>query len=136
MKKKKGAAEIMIMTYIGIFFFLIIYLVMVKEIYPHKIYTDIRHIVREYALKMESDGYLSPSNYTNLQSDLTAIGLNPVDVTIEYTSVKVPYGSDVFLNVTYNYKNQKKNVNGLYVTETEEILPIKVEITTTSKNGS
>lgn len=60
-------------------------------------------IKREYILRMESTGYMTPDDMTSMKSELESIGA--YDISFNGTTIsKVEYGQYIYLNVTGKIK--------------------------------
>lgn len=138
MKKRKGSADVMVILLIAITMLIIAFVILISYVPQYVVYSNLRQVVRSYEFKIESNGYLSTTDYTNLQNDLVLKNLNLADLTIDYTSVKVAFGNKVYIHAHYNYRKKKLQLHssGLSINATDDILPMEVDIDTNSKNGS
>lgn len=134
--KKKGSINTNIAFIIAMFFMVSIFIYVLMYIHPPKVYSDISQLGRKYIIKMEIDGYLTPANYSNLQNELQALGVNMGLISITATNTKVNFGDDVSLEIDYTYKKSKYTIDGFNITKVTENIPMQVKESTTSKNGS
>lgn len=91
------------------------------------------NVLKEYLLRMESKGYLSPSDEMEMIQDFKQIGIVDID-TSGTTKIKPKYGSKIYLKVKGNYQSNTYEMNGWSMKEKKEKVPVKFSKSTISKS--
>ena len=134
--KLKGLNQII--TAIGVFGFLLIFTLVVmitsfSEFSNVKQRQALYMTTREYLLKMETKGYLTAADRTDLIYDLGTEGLTEVDLT-GTTLSQVPYGSSICLSVSGKLTENAVDGNWTEATKTTEARVYHDKLYSTAKH--
>lgn len=108
-KKKRGDFTSFIIAIIGVLAMFVLMVIQIDMTTNINRIQTIEQIGREYLLRMESDGYLTISDQTELETDLTSLGYVG-NVVITAPMSEVGYGERIVLKVEYDL--QMETVTG------------------------
>ncbi|WP_227766315.1 hypothetical protein [Zhaonella formicivorans] len=83
-------------------------------------YEAIRQLGRMYVIRMETEGGLTPAALYELNLKLQEKGLEPEKVHLDYTPYPVPYGEEVKIKISYDYKATSYTIGLGGITKNEE----------------
>lgn len=133
LKKKEGSIHkfaIPLLTLIAVFIIMMVYINYSADL-NKKDKIDI--IAREYLLRIETEGYLTSGDETQLLNDLQAIGVENVSL-IGTTLTKVGYGNKISLVINGQLAVNNYTVNNLLsITKGTTKLNIAIDKSSTAK---
>lgn len=73
---------------------------------------DVKQVSREYMLRMETVGYLTPEDTVSLTNRLQALGVTNIDLTGSTTGAPAGYGNRIVLVITCTIPGDNLEIGG------------------------
>lgn len=107
MKKKKGstAVSVAILTVVGIMLVCVLIAYIINLITPLILQQKLQAIANKYMYVVEKYGYLTEKEKDELLEELESESFDISRITLNYPSVKRPYGEILELSITYKYNS-------------------------------
>ncbi len=105
MKKQRGNVADMMSAGICILAMTVVMLAYMDNVSLIHQKTEVGQLTRKYILRMETVGYLTPSDRTALQQELTSLGVT--EISLEGTTLhEMSYGSPIALKISGRLKGE------------------------------
>lgn len=133
-KKKAGTGTSFIIAAITMVAILVLMMMQVDSTTNVTRVQKVEQIGREYLLRMESDGCLTQSEQTNLQTELTSLGYVS-NIVITAPTSAAGYGEKITLKIEYDMQVKKMSGTDLFqIKRTEVTMRKTFQKSTTSKH--
>ena len=129
--KKEAGASTYVSTLICLFVIVIMFLALFLNYSQIVRQNKVERTYRKYLLKMEKEGCLNGSDQASLITELTALGVNNIDLTGTSTA-PVGYGQTVTLHIAGDLEVDKLLFTGSNPTRGKEDVHIEIEKTGTA----
>lgn len=106
--KKKEASSTYLTVWVSVMAVFILIMLNVNTATNINRFRIVNQIGREYLLRMESDGYLTPEDRTDLETELDALGYVN-NITISAPLSEVAYGQQITLKIQYDIELKDMN---------------------------
>jgi hypothetical protein len=90
------------------------------------VYNKLMVQARKTILAMESEGGMTSSLYSALQSGLQAGGIDTSKLTVSASPAPVPYGSEIYLDISYQRPVVRFHLLGIFLQRRQEAAAMRV----------
>ena len=134
-RKRKGNVIDWLGSLLLVLAITLLVLVYLDFMWVFNIKEDVKQLSREYMLRVETVGYLTPQDEAALRRDLEALGVKDISLAGSTTGTAAGYGNRVTLVISCTIPGETLNMNGdlLRAAFEGKDWPVKVERVSTAK---
>lgn len=131
LQKKTEGASTYVSTLVSIFVMILLFLALFFNYAQIANQNKVERIYRQYLLRMEREGYLTAADRTSLMTELTAVGLENIDLS-GTSMTAVGYGNEVRLCIRGDLQVDRLEFTGGNPSRKKGVVHIEIEKTGTA----